>query len=67
MVNIEKCVMAWITNVQYVTSKTIPWPNQFLVLLMFLISTFHKCDRNFIYLRNNIFSNNMIILVKVSR
>lgn len=67
MVIIDKCFMVWITNVLYVTSKTRPWLNQFVYLLMFFISTFQKCDRNFIYLRNNIFPNNMIILVKVSR
>lgn len=66
MVIIDKCVMVWITN-ERVTSNTRPWPNQFVYLLMFFISTFQKCDKNSIYLRNNIFSNNMIISVKVSR
>lgn len=67
MVIIDKRFMVLVTNVKYVTEKTSPWPYQFVYLLMFFISTFQKCDRNFIYLRNNIFSNNVIILVKVSR
>lgn len=46
MVIIDKCFMVWITNVQYKYHQR-PWPNQFVYLLMFFISTFQKCDRKF--------------------